>query len=356
MRPLLLIVAFASTIGTASPALAQPDAYLELSTAGAAASSAGRHDEAYALFQQAHAVFPNARSSRAMGATAFQLRRYADAIRHYEAALSDERRPLTPEQRAQADEELGVARRLVGRTRVTVMTPAATATIDGDDIALDTTLVLDPGAHELVVRAAGHIEQRRSFTTRAGEDHPFEITLDPIASAGASLVDPADAVGASISTSAPARTVRVHVEGTSDDLTLQRVTGSAGPVVVFSPLCAAPCDVEIEPGTHSFGVSHGQGGAQLADHNMFTLDGDTSLELEYGSSDGLHIAGWVGGGIGLVGGLMLMFLPAAINGGPLSERENFNTFVTGVVIAAVAYIVGAALVFQNDHADIREVQ
>ncbi len=187
MRSILLITAIAATLATASPVRAQPDEYLELSQAGAAASSAGRHDEAYALFQQAHAVFPNARSSRAMAATAFQLRRYAAAIQHYEAALADERRPLTPEQRTQAAEELEVARHLVGRARVVVVTPGATATIDGDDIALDASLVLDPGPHELIVRAPAHVEQQRSFITRAGEEHPFEITLEPVAGARPSV-------------------------------------------------------------------------------------------------------------------------------------------------------------------------
>ncbi len=187
MRSMLLVTAIACTIATASSARAQPDEYVRLSAAGVAASTAGRHEEAYALFEQAHAVFPNARSSRAMGATAFQLRRYTDAIEHYEAALGDERRALTDEQRAQADGELIVARRLVGSARVRVSTPGASATIDDDVVAIDTSHALDPGPHVLVVSAVGYARQTRAFTTRSGEEHAFEIALDPVARA--SVID-----------------------------------------------------------------------------------------------------------------------------------------------------------------------
>jgi len=180
VRSFVLLALFTAIFVTATPpAFAQTDDYARLSQAGIAASMAGRHEEAYALFQQAHAASPSARSLRLLGATAFQLRRYSMAIQHYVASLADGRRPLTPEQRTQAEGELTIARSLVGRVHVTTATPGATATIDGDEIALDVNVVLDPGAHELVVRAAGYLEQRRSFTTRGAEERRFDLRLDP---------------------------------------------------------------------------------------------------------------------------------------------------------------------------------
>ncbi len=366
MRWMLSTAMMVATLGIASTAVAQPEEYLQLSAAGAAASTAGRHDEAYALFEQAHAVFPNARSFRAMGATAFQLRRYAVAILDYEAALSDERRPLTPEQRTQAEEELSVARRLVGTTRVTVVTSSASATIDGDDVALDTSLVLDPGPHELVVRAAGYVEQSRTFTTHAGEEHPFEITLDPVAGAAAigdraePSEDPATTVGVAIPPTAEERgKVRVHVQASSGELALQRVTDEGNGrdrQAQFAPLCGAPCDIDLEPGTYSLGVSHGDDTPRRAEHHLFTFDADTTLELDYASADGMHVAGWVTGIVGLLGGIALMFAPALARGGELTSGDNLITFVAGAVVGGIAYIVAFALVFQEDHAEIRQAR
>ena len=367
MRSMLLIAVLGMTLSVANSALAQPDEYVRLSTAGAAASNAGRYDEAYALFRQAHAVFPNARSLRAMGATAFQLRRYAVAVQHYEAAITDERRALTAEQRAQAQQELEVARRLVGRTRVTVATPGATATIDGDDVALGTSLMLDPGPHELVVRASAHLEQRRSFTTRAGEEHPFDITLDPVASAGPTVVEHAQPPPAApapppppvVAPTQPAptpRTVRVHVEGMSDGLVLHRQTVPAigRGDAQYAPLCAAPCDVEFLPATYALGVSVGFG-HPVGTGNLISFHSETSLELEYVSRAGTRTAIGIAGGVLALGG-MLVGLVAYLgrsSGDPWSDTDiilyvaTASSTVIGLVVMLLAGTVG-------DTANIRE--
>ncbi len=340
MRSMLTVAAMAMATLVASPALAQPEEYLSLSAAGAAASSAGRHEEAYALFEQAHAVFPNARSFRAMGASAFQLGRYTVAVRHYEAALSDERRPLTPELRAQAQEELDVARRLVGSVRVTLSTPGAAATIDGDDVTLGTSLLLDPGPHELVVRAGGYVEQRRSFTTRAGEEHPFEISLDH----GEHAADVA------VASPAPRRTVRVHVEATSDDIALQQEDPSAG-AADYVPVCVAPCDVELEPGTYTFGVSSGQHPARRAEHDVFRFEHDTSLVLEYESREDFQNVGVVVGTVGVIGGALTIF--GALLPPRAFEEDDLIALVVGSTILGIALIVSIPLCLFNDHADVR---
>lgn len=157
------------------------------------------------------------------------------------------------------------------------------------------------------------------------------------------------------------RTVHVHVEGTSDDLTLQQVTGTATAVVSsgrgfaqvqidqFGPLCTAPCDLDLEPGTYTLGVSLGQSTARRADHNLFTFDRDTSLELEYASREGLRIAGWVTFILGAVAGAAIMIAPLATG-----SDDFIPSLIAGGVVLIVAEIVGLALAFLNDHADIRE--
>lgn len=161
-----------------------------------------------------------------------------------------------------------------------------------------------------------------------------------------------------------APTIRVHVESTSPELTLQQVTGTGTAIVStgrsfatvmvdsFAPLCTAPCDVELPAHTYILGVSEGQGAARRGDHNLFTLDADTTLELEYESREGARIAGWIVfiGGALVGAGIML--------GGILanSSTDDFVTWlIAGSVVLAVSEIVGLALAFLNDHADIREI-
>jgi hypothetical protein len=158
------------------------------------------------------------------------------------------------------------------------------------------------------------------------------------------------------------RTVRVHVDATSDDLTLQRVTGTATAVVSsgnggfaqvqidqFAPLCSAPCDIELEPGAYTLGISLGQGSARRADHNLFTFSSDTSIALDYESREGLRIAGWVTFIVGGLTGLGVMLAPV------LSGSDDFLIpMIAGGAIVLVAEVVGLALAFLNDHADIQE--
>lgn len=157
-------------------------------------------------------------------------------------------------------------------------------------------------------------------------------------------------------------TVRVHVEGTSPDLTLQQVTGTGTAIVStgrsfatvlvdnFAPLCTAPCDIELPARTYVLGVSRGQGGARRGDHNLFTLGSDTTLELEYESREGARIAGWLTFIVGALGGAGMML------GGILANTDDFVTWlVAGSVVLGVSEIVGLALAFLNDHADIRQI-
>jgi len=159
-------------------------------------------------------------------------------------------------------------------------------------------------------------------------------------------------------------TVRVHVEATSPDLTLQQVTGTGTAIVStgrsfatvmvdnFAPLCSAPCDVDLPAHTYILGVSQGQGPARRGDHNLFTIDSDMSLELEYESREVARIIGW----ITFIGGALA---GAGIMLGGILDNPSGTSFldwlIAGSVVLAVSEIVGLALAFLNDHADIRRI-
>jgi hypothetical protein len=117
----------------------------------------------------------------------------------------------------------------------------------------------------------------------------------------------------------------------------------------FAPLCTAPCDIDLPAHTYILGVSQGQGGARRADHNLFTIDGDMSLQLEYESREAARIAGWIvfiGGALAGAGILL---------GGILTNDDIVPWLVAGSVTLAVSEIVGLALAFLDDHADIGRV-
>ncbi|MFO0682683.1 MAG: hypothetical protein U0234_11555 [Sandaracinus sp.] len=163
----------------------------------------------------------------------------------------------------------------------------------------------------------------------------------------------------------PPRPRGVHLHVSADEgageLTLQEVVGSATAVVStgrgfatvsvdqFAPMCTAPCDLEVSPRAYRLGISQGQGDARRADHNLFTIDHDMGLHLEYESREGARIAGWIVfiGGMLAGGGVML--------GGLGDDRNLLTWIIAGSVIFGVSEIIGFALIFLNDHADIREL-
>ncbi|MBZ0120077.1 MAG: hypothetical protein K8H88_24015 [Sandaracinaceae bacterium] len=93
----------------------------------------------------------------------------------------------------------------------------------------------------------------------------------------------------------------------------------------LAPVCTAPCDVDLEVATYRFGVSAGQGNAQLAGNNTFSLDRDTTLRLEHEDRTGLRILGWglfIGGALGgMLGALAPMFATRSDEGSPSSSSD-----------------------------------
>ncbi len=137
---------------------------------------AGNYEEAYALFLRVHGLRPTARTERALGKTAFGLRRYVEAVRWLSASLEDARQPLTDEMRTEVEGFLLRARSFLGHFTLRVTPAIATVEIDGVPHAESTT-DLEIGDHEIVVRAADHETVTRRVAVRGGEDDVIEITL-----------------------------------------------------------------------------------------------------------------------------------------------------------------------------------
>lgn len=181
----LVVLASASRV-----AQAQGDDVHELLAAAVAEYDGGNYDEAYALFLRVHQIQPSARSERALGKAAFELRRYGECVRWLEASLADERNPLTDEMRTEVNGLLSRARAFVGTFELHPSVEGATVEVDGAPVE-GTTLQLDLGDHELVVRAVGYADVSRRVSVHGGETESIDVPMVAVATGpGGPVEDP----------------------------------------------------------------------------------------------------------------------------------------------------------------------
>ena len=140
-----------------APAWAQPEGYRELIHAAVEHFDAGRWQEARASFQAAHQMFPNARTHHALGVCDFELQHYARALEELQSALQDSRLPLTVQMRRDAEAMSEEARSYLGRVQLRDPRSVENIVVDGVVQVSDPhgMLVLDPGAHRLVITVEG---------------------------------------------------------------------------------------------------------------------------------------------------------------------------------------------------------
>jgi hypothetical protein len=198
----------ATNQGSDPPAEVQSE-YRDVVARAIAEFEAGRWAEARSLFLRAHALWPSARTWRSLGMTSFELRSYGRALIELQAALDDARRPLSDAHRAQVASLIEQTRAFVGRYRVRLSPAHATLLVDDAPRALpsDGALLLGVGRHELLARADGYGELRRTLEVEGIEDEELTLALQPMAplTAQASLPAPAPATSpASGSSAAPA--------------------------------------------------------------------------------------------------------------------------------------------------------
>ncbi|MGD8863407.1 MAG: hypothetical protein PVI30_25560 [Myxococcales bacterium] len=163
-----------------------------------AAYRAGEWAAARAGFERAHALRPTARTLRTIGMAAFNQGEMLTALTHLQASLEDDRRPLTAEQRKEVSRLIRRAGRAVGRLRLDVHPEQARVEVDGLEPTRlsDGHLLLEPGRHELVVRAEAHETHRQHLRVAAGDRATLEVRLERVAPAPVVLPVAAPASGA----------------------------------------------------------------------------------------------------------------------------------------------------------------
>lgn len=174
-------VATAQAPAQASPEPASEDqAYQQAIGQAVQEFSAGRWEEARALFKRAHQIEPNARTLRGMGMAAFELRMYVAALRELEAALRDARKPLTDEQRAQAQGFIDQSNAFVGRYQLILEPEGARPYVDGQPVQFEPggILLFDVGEHELRVTADGYRPFTQQLRVDGGQNLVLRVTLE----------------------------------------------------------------------------------------------------------------------------------------------------------------------------------
>lgn len=170
----------ASTNASLTPS--NPPGYQRLMSLGLEEYDRGHWAEARALFLRGHALAPSARTLRALGMTAFNLRRYPDAVRELQQALDDPRRPLTRALRDSTQELLDRADTFVGRYYVRVDPAHAQLRVDGLITALeaDGALPLAVGEHVLELQAPGYAPLRHPLLVDGSDGNALRLTLWPL--------------------------------------------------------------------------------------------------------------------------------------------------------------------------------
>jgi len=193
-----VLAVFSLLDATPLPASADDPGYEKVIADGVAEFERGNYPEAKVLFRMAHDLNPNARTLRGMGMTAFEMREYVDASRLLELALLNEKKPLTEEQRENVEGLITRARAFIATYVVKLVPPDAEIKVDGASTRAENgRLLLNPGEHELVVKADGYRGLTRRVRAEAGKRESLDLELEREPGTAAGLV-PAPKPAASV--------------------------------------------------------------------------------------------------------------------------------------------------------------
>lgn len=209
-------VVYAQAPAAPQPAAAEPAGYRELVTSAVVEHEAGHFAESRSLFEKAHALYPNARTFRGLGMAEFELRNYGASVVFLAQALTATVKPLDATLRDQTQQLLSRANGFVGRFVIQLSPPAATLTLNGSALLLDSSraLLLSAGDYTLDVSATGYTPEHKPLRVAGGEQATINLTLTPI-----SLVAPAPvSVTAPAPGPATAATAPPKDEGEDDSL------------------------------------------------------------------------------------------------------------------------------------------
>lgn len=188
MRPTLLLAtavllagsAPASAKGPKKPTAEQKEADRHFK-AGVALFKEGKFKEALAEFERAYEIAPHPLVLYNIAGCHRELSSYGEAIKFYERFLKEGKGQVPAGRLTAAQTELdGILARIARVTVVIQGPPYATLVLDGEALGtmpVPMPLVLPPGEHQLVARADGYIDAKRTLRVASGDEAEISLTL-----------------------------------------------------------------------------------------------------------------------------------------------------------------------------------
>lgn len=156
-------------------------------------------------------------------------------------------------------------------------------------------------------------------------------------------------------------TIHLTFDSEDEDVMTHRLVGSAiaggwgrrGFVRVdaFEPLCLAPCEIDVPPGTYQFGLSQGASGNAQRAGIVYPLTTDTHFVAEFSSRGVERAIGWTVFSLSAVACVVIVLVPLFVS--DYSENTLFTTLGVGLGTLVGGMAVGFPLIFLNDHAEVR---
>lgn len=140
-----------------------------------------KYSEALAEFERAYEIAPHPLVLYNIAGCQRELSRYAEAVRYYRRFLEEGRDTITKVRLDNAQGELNDILARIARVTVTVQdVEGAELVLDGEALGtlpLDMPLVLPPGEHKLVARAAGYRDAERVLRLASGDELQVDLTM-----------------------------------------------------------------------------------------------------------------------------------------------------------------------------------
>jgi hypothetical protein len=188
---ILALATIASCASRASPALAQPpptgagqpdeDRRTALYREGFDAASAGRWAEAKERFAAALAIRASPKVFFSLAQAEEQLGQLAVASHDYARAVDGARAAGETDVMSAAERALAALDPRVPRVRIVTGANGATATLDGQPIAVGALVLVDPGGHQVVMSAPGMRDARAMVAISEKQRLDVPMHLDAVA-------------------------------------------------------------------------------------------------------------------------------------------------------------------------------
>ena len=141
------------------------------------------YSAALAAFRESFKVEPSWRALNGIGVCLHALGREVEAYRTYQQLLDQFGPQLSAEQRQRAEEHKAEIDKLIARLDLSVAKKGAQLSLDGELVGagpLDTTVLVMPGAHQLVAILEGYRPYTERIAIAAGARRRVQVSLEPV--------------------------------------------------------------------------------------------------------------------------------------------------------------------------------